>query len=276
MDRYGPHLVLQATTAWADRVAPLCAARLVERTGAASVLARNDAGVRSLERLPREVVQLLGATPAEIEVEEAGVVRFVDPWHGHKTGLYLDQQDNHRAAPGWFSGRVLDLFAGDGGFAVPLAAAGCDVTAVEQSAAVVARGRRAAERAGAGERAVYVEDNAFDVLTSLDKAGERFDAIVLDPPPFARRREEREGALRGYRDLNRRALRSLRPGGRLLTFSCSFAIDDAAFEAIVREAAEEAEVEARVLARPGPAADHPELLALPESRYLKGLLLEAT
>ncbi len=274
VDRYGEHLVVQATTAWADRAAPGLLARIAQRTGTVSALARNDAPARQFDGLAREVVQLTGTTPAEIEVAIGGVRRLVDPWHGHKTGTYLDQQESQRQVATWLHGTVLDLFTAEGGFALPLAADGCTVTAVDQSAPLLERARRSAESNGLSPRVTFMADNAFDVLTRLDRSGARFDGVILDPPPFARRRDETGGALRGYKDLHRRAARLLVPGGRMLTFSCSFAIGPEEFEAIVREGAEEAGVELRVLGRPGPAADHPEVLAFPESRYLKGLLLE--
>lgn len=281
VDRYAGHLVCQATTAWADRAAPALLERLRAATGTTSVLARNDASVREVEGLARGVVPLSGTTPEEVVVEEAGLPRLVDPWHGHKTGLYLDQQENHRQAAAWLgTGRVLDLFAAEGGFALPLAAAGATVMAVDQSRGLLERAERTARIAeergatGASARIELVEGNAFAVLTALDRDAERFDAVVLDPPPFARHRGEAAGAARGYKDLHRRALRLLAPGGRLLSFSCSFAVSDAEFEAIVREAAEEAGAFVRIVGRPGPGPDHPERLDLPESRYLKGLLLE--
>lgn len=273
VDRYGEHLVFQATTMWAERAGPDLVRSLAQRMSARTVLARNDAAARALEGLPRTVTPVEGRTPEEIEVEEAGVRRFVDPWRGHKTGLYLDQQDNHRLAPEWLSGRVLDVFAAEGGFSLPLAAAGASVVAIEQGAELVERARRSAQSLGLADRIVFRVENAFDVLAELERSGERFDAIILDPPPFARRRGESSGARRGYKDLHRRALRILRPGGRLLSFSCSFAIDAADFETAARDGAEEAATTVRVLGRPGAAPDHPELLQLPESRYLKGLLL---
>lgn len=272
-DRYGEHLVIQATTVWAGLAAGRLVPLLARKTGCTSALARNDAAVRDLEGLPRITEQMVGLTPPLVVAEEAGFRREIDCWRGHKTGLYLDQQDNHRAAPGWLSGRILDLFAAEGGFAVPLAAAGYTVTAVDQSRPLLERGEKAAGDAGVGKAVEWVEANAFDYLADLERRQDLFDGIVLDPPPFARRRSEVPGAERGYRDLHRRALRCLRPGGRLLTFSCSFTLNAEEFESLVRRGAEEAEVETAVLGRPGPAADHPEVLDLPESRYLKGLLL---
>ncbi len=274
VDRYGAHLVYQATTAWADRAAPDLLRQVAGRTGARTVLARNDAAARTLEGLALDVFPVEGRTPDEIEVQEAGLRRFVDPWRGHKTGLHLDQQANHRQAPGWLAGRLLDVFSGEGGFALPLAAASSTVVAVDQASALVDRARRSAEALGVDRRVTFRVENAFDVLSELDRSGARFDGVILDPPPFARRRREIDGALRGYKDLHRRALRLLGPGGRLLSFSCSFAIDAGQFEAAAREGAEEAGATVRVLGRPGPSPDHPEQLLLPESRYLKGLLLE--
>ncbi|MBP7146832.1 MAG: class I SAM-dependent rRNA methyltransferase [Acidobacteria bacterium] len=274
IDRYGPHLVAQPTTAWADRSVPAIAVELAQAVGATSCLLRNDVAIREREGLPLGVAPLFGDTPEEVEVREAGLPRFVALRSGHKTGLYLDQQENHRAAPGWLAGRVLDLFCGEGGFTVPLAVAGCRVVAVDQGHEVLERGERAALANGVAERVEWLHGNVFDVLAEWDRAGERFDAIVLDPPPFARRRAESGGAERGHRDLHRRALRMLRDGGRLLSFSCSFHVTPADFEQSARDGAEEAGTAVRVLSRPGAAADHPELLELPESRYLKGLLLE--
>ena len=275
VDRYGDLLVCQPTTPWADRLVRELAAEFAGIAGARAVLGRLDAPARRLEGLPLSVEALHGSPPAELRVVEAGVPRVVDPRAGHKTGLYLDQQRNHRRAPAMLGGgEVLDLFAAEGGFALPLAAAGARVVAVERSAELLARGRRSATEAGVADRVEWIEGNAFDVLAAWQKEGRSFDAVVLDPPPFARSRGARAGAARGYRDLHRRAFRLLRPGGRLLSFSCSFAVDAAAFEEAARAGVEEAGGSARVLARPGPAPDHPELLEVPESRYLRGLLLE--
>lgn len=275
VDRYGPHLVAQRTTAWADRQGGELLEQLAARTGAVSILARDDAPGREAEGLPRTVVQLRGTTPATIEVEAGGVMRRVDPWHGHKTGLYLDQQENQRRAPAWFAqGPVLDAFCAEGGFALPLAAAGRTVVAIDQSRSGLERALAAAEAAGLDGRVELVHGNVFDFLAAIEAEGRRFPAIVLDPPPFARRRAAAGGAARGYRDLHRRALRCLAPGGRMATFCCTATITAEEFEAMVREGAEEAAAALTVLARLGPSADHPERLELPESRYLKGLLLQ--
>ncbi|HHN74137.1 MAG TPA: class I SAM-dependent rRNA methyltransferase [Acidobacteria bacterium] len=274
VDRYGDGLVYQATTVWADRQAPEIVSHLAHRLGCRWILARNDVEVRRREGLETGITEVEGSVPEEIVVDEGGQTRIVSPWLGHKTGLYLDQQDNHRAAPGWIGGRVLDLFCGEGGFALPLAAAGARVVAVDQARAGLERADRAALAAGCGQRVEWIEANVFDYLAEVERQSVRYDGIILDPPPFARHRKALAGGLKGLRDLHRRALRRLAPGGRLLTFSCSFAVGQEAFESAVRAGAEEAGVRLTVLGRPGPAPDHPEVLDLPESRYLRGLLVE--
>ena len=275
VDRYGEHLVVQRTTAWADRHGGPLLERLAGRVGAVSILARDDAPGREAEGLPRAVTQLVGTTPPLIEIEAGGALRRVDPWYGHKTGLYLDQQENQRRAPGWFpEGPVLDAFCAEGGFALPLAAAGRPIVAIDQSRPGLERALAAAEAAGLDDRIEFVHGNVFDYLAEAEAEGRRFPAIVLDPPPFARRRSAAAGAARGYRDLHRRALRCLAPGGRMATFCCTATVGAEEFESMVRDGAEEAVAALTVLARLGPAADHPERIELPESRYLKGLLLQ--
>ncbi|RMG44516.1 MAG: class I SAM-dependent rRNA methyltransferase [Acidobacteria bacterium] len=273
LDWYAGHLVAQATTPWADRLLRERGREIAARLGAASLLHRGDAPARALEGLPREVEALVPGTPEVLVAEEGGCERFVAPWTGHKTGLYLDQQENHRAAPSWLGGEVLDLFCGEGGFALPLAAGGARVLAIDRNAEGLERAARAAERAGLAGRVTFRCEEAFDALARLEAEGARFDAIVLDPPPFARRRGERAGGTRGYRDLHRRALRLLRPGGRLLTFCCSFHVSAERFEEAVRAGAEEAAAALEVAGRLEAASDHPVRLELPESRYLKGLHL---
>ncbi|MCU0254598.1 MAG: methyltransferase domain-containing protein, partial [Acidobacteria bacterium] len=236
VDRYGSHLVAQRTTVWAEKHGAALLEALAARVGAESVLARDDAPGREAEGLPRAVVQLVGTTPASIEAEAGGALRRIDPWQGHKTGLYLDQQENQRRAPAWFpEGPVLDAFCAEGGFALPLAAAGREVTAIDQSRPGLERALAAAESAGVDDRIEFVHGNVFDFLAQCEAEGRRFPAIVLDPPPFARRRSGAAGAARGYRDLHRRALRCLAPGGRMATFCCTATVGAEEFEAMVRE-----------------------------------------
>ena len=271
-DLYGTHLVVQALTAGAERVLPDVLPAWRARLPIDSVLLRNDPSVRTLEGLPREVRQLDGTTPELIEVEEGRVVFLVDPWRGQKTGAFLDQRENRFAAGELARGRALDAFAYHASFALHLAARCTEVVVVDQSKDALERGRRAAARNGR-TNLTFVEAAAFDDLRARERAGERFDLVVLDPPAFAKSRADVPAARRGYREINLRALRLLAPGGMLVTSSCSANLDEAGFEEVLVEAARDAGTTATVLARRGQAADHPVLLGFPESRYLKCFVL---
>jgi 23S rRNA (cytosine1962-C5)-methyltransferase len=284
VDRYADWAVLQAGCAWADAVAPALARRLLERHGLRGVLARHDGGFRRPEGLPEGVAVLAGDVPHEVRWESGGLLRVADPWTGQKTGAYLDQRENQRrAAAALPVGRALDAFCNDGGFALHLARAGSRVLALDGSEPALAGLRRNAELNGLpvgepGSDALLQPQkaNVFERLRELVDAGERFDAVVLDPPALAKRKAELPAALRGYRELNLRALRLLRDGGRLLTCSCSFQLDDAGFLAMLAESAADAGVDVRVVERRGAAACHLARLAFPESAYLKVALLEVT
>lgn len=274
IDRYEAHLVIQATTAWADRMQHELVPWLASELNLSSVLSRGDAKGREFERLDAETRQLHGTTPTLCEVEAGGAIRLVDPWSGHKTGLYLDQAENQIAATAWLRGRVLDLFCAEGGFSLPLARSGCQVVAVDSSRPGLERAESAAQSNRCADRIEWIEGDVFEYLAELDRTNERFDGVIVDPPPFARRKQELPGAITGYRELLRRSLRLVRPGGRVLGFSCSFHVSQAQFDQVAGEAAAAVGATAHVLARPGPASDHPECLGFPESRYLKGLLME--
>ena len=196
---------------------------------------------------------------------------------GQKTGLYLDQRENRaRLAEHARGRRVLDAFAYAGAFACHALRAGASsALLVESSPDALALARRNLVLNRVAERAELRPANAFDVLRELGAAGERFGLVVLDPPPFTRRKDALEAAARGYKEINLRALRLLEPGGVLATFSCSHHVTPALFEDICRAAAGDAGIPVRVLATLGPSRDHPVLLTVPESRYLTGLLLEA-
>jgi 23S rRNA (cytosine1962-C5)-methyltransferase len=271
-DLYGTHLVVQALTAGAERVLPEILAALRARIPVDSVLARNDPAVRALEGLPREVRQIDGTTPELLEVDEGGVVHLVDPWHGQKTGAFLDQRENRIAVGALARGRALDAFAYHASFGLHAARRCSEVVVVDQSREALSRGRAAAERNGASNL-TFVEAAAFDDLRARERAGERFDLVLLDPPAFAKSRADVPAARRGYREINLRALRLLTPGGLLITSSCSANLDEGAFEEVLVEAARDAGRTATVVARRGQAADHPVLLEFPESRYLKCFVL---
>lgn len=215
--------------------------------------------------------------PGEVVVTE-GACRFaVTVGHGHKTGLYLDQRDNRRLVASLGRGRtVLDAFCYTGGFACQALVAGAShAMLLDSSAEALAGARRNLELNALGERARTVEANAFDELRALGQARERFGLVVLDPPPFTRRKDTLEAAARGYKEINLRGLRLLDRGGVLATFSCSHHVTPALFESVCREAAADAGVAVRLLQVLGQSRDHPVLLHVPETRYLTGLLLEA-
>ncbi|HZN55652.1 MAG TPA: class I SAM-dependent rRNA methyltransferase [Candidatus Polarisedimenticolaceae bacterium] len=273
-DLYGRHLVMQMHTAGAVAIAETIAGLLRARLPIESVLHRNDASVRALEGLPREVVQATGTTPEQIVVEEEGVLYAADPWRGQKTGAFLDQRDNRTACRALGRGRVLDAFAYHASFALHAARGAAEVVVVDASREALERGRANARRNGLANLS-FVEANAFDELREREKRGERFDLIVLDPPAFAKSRGEIASGRRGYKEINLRALRLLAPGGTLVTCSCSYNLDEATFEEILREAAADARRDATVVARRGQAEDHPVRLGFPESRYLKCFVLAA-
>ena len=277
VDRYGPVLVVQCLTLGMARVRDDLIAGLRRRVGDLAVFSLDDAVVARLEGFEPVAAWADRPGPEEIVIDEGGVRASVRPGAGHKTGVYLDQADNRRRV-GEAAGRgdILDVFAYTGGFACHALSRGARrAVCVESSPEAIAGARRNFELNGFTERAEIRAVNAFDELRRLDREHARFDLIVLDPPPFARGRSAVDAALRGYKEINLRALRLLAPGGRLATFSCSHHVDETTFEATVREAATDAGIRLRVLDRLGQPPDHPTLLTVPETRYLKGLLLRA-
>ena len=278
VDRYGPVLVVQCATLGMARRRVEIVAALRSRLGDLPIMSMDDAPIAALEGFAPAAGWIDRPGPEEVVVDEGGVRLAVRPGSGHKTGLYLDQADNRaRVTQGVDGGVALDVFAYTGAFAChALRAGAARAVCVESSAEAGAAARRNFELNGVAERADVRAVNAFDELRRLDRARERFDLIVLDPPPFARGRTALADALRGYKEINLRAFRLLKVGGRLATFSCSHHVEPDVFERTVREAADDAGARPRVLERLGQAADHPVLLTVPETRYLKGLLLEAT
>ncbi|HXD98601.1 MAG TPA: class I SAM-dependent rRNA methyltransferase [Candidatus Acidoferrum sp.] len=276
VDRYGPVLAVQCMTLGMARVRDDIIAGLRTRVGDLAVFNVDDAVVAHLEGFEPVAGWADRPGPEEIIVDEGGVRLAARPGVGHKTGLYLDQADNQvRVGAAAGPGDVLDVFAYTGGFACHALYAGARrAVCVESSPEAIAGARRNFELNGFAERTEIRAVNAFDELRRLDRERARFDLIVLDPPPFARSRSAVEAALRGYKEINLRALRLLAPGGRLATFSCSHHVDETTFEATIRDAATDAATRVRVLARLEQAPDHPVLLTVPETRYLKGLLLQ--
>lgn len=272
VDRYGDYLVVQALSQGTDRLLPELAALLSDLTGARGILARNDPRVRELEGLPREVRVVAGEVPERIEVREGRVTYDVDPFRGQKTGLFLDQRENREAALRYAHGRLLDGFSYHGGFALALAPACSEVTAVDISADAVARITANAARNGLAQvRAI--EMNVFDELRELERRGDRYDTIVLDPPAFAKNRGAVGKALAGYKEINLRALKLLAPGGILVTCSCSYHVGEAAFADMLAAAAVDAHADVTVLEKRTQGRDHPILLTVPETYYLKCFIL---
>ena len=245
---------------------------LVELTGATGVLARNDARIRLLEGLEQRVEVVHGDVPEQVAVVEGGVEYAVDPRHGQKTGLFLDQRENREAAAAYARGRALDCFAYDGGFGLRLARHCERVEALEISGEAVGRISRNAARNGI-VNLVPREANVFDELRHLEKTGDRFDMIVLDPPAFAKNKASVPKAIAGYKDINLRALRLLTPGGYLVTCSCSANVDEATFAEVVYEASVDSHVQVTVVEKRMQGRDHPVLLGVPETYYLKCFIL---
>jgi 23S rRNA (cytosine1962-C5)-methyltransferase len=272
VDRYGDVLVVQTLSQGSDRLLPVLTTLLVELTGASGIVERNDPRVRQLEGLESRVTVLHGEVPARVAVHEGAVEYDVDVHGGQKTGLFLDQRENHAAAAGYARGRLLDAFSYHGGFALALAAAGSSVEALDGSADAVATIASNAVK----NRLPHVqarEANAFDELRRLEKAGARYETVVLDPPAFAKNKASVEKALSGYKDINLRALRLLEPGGILVTCSCSHHVSEEMFAEVVHAAACDAGSLVSVVEQRTQGRDHPVLLGVPETKYLKCLIL---
>ena len=275
VDRYGDVLVAQALSQTTDRLLPLIGELLAELLRPAGILARNDPRVRTLEGLDRAVELRQGQVPPEVEVREGAVRLSADPWRGQKTGLFLDQRENRLAAAACARGRAFDGFSYTGAFALQMAPACDEVVAVEASEDAVAALARNAGRNGAANVRPRA-GNVFDVLRECDRAGERFDTVVLDPPAFAKNRAAAARALAGYKEINLRALRVLAPGGALITSSCSYHVDEPAFVRMLASAAADARAEVRIVEKRLQSRDHPVLATVPETSYLKCVVLRRT
>jgi 23S rRNA (cytosine1962-C5)-methyltransferase len=273
VDRYGEYLVVQSLIQATDTLQPTIARLLTERYQPRSILFRNDSRVRELEGLELRQETTGEPLPENVIVDEDGKELALSITSGQKTGSYLDQRENHRAARRYARGRALDAFSYAGGFAVQIAERCEHVEAVDISAAALEQARENAER-NAQKNIECIEANAFDFLRERHKEGARYDTIILDPPAFAKNKESLEGALRGYKEINNRAMRLLRPGGVLMTCSCSHHVSEGIFAEMLAEAARDAGVWVRVLERRIQSSDHPILLSVPETLYLKCFILQ--
>ncbi len=278
-DRYGDTVVVQLTSAGADKWRNAIAAALQKATGCARIYERSDSDVRGLEGLEPVVGWLHGAAPeGGVAIAEHGVRMGVDIVGGHKTGFYLDQRENRRLLGELSRGRrVLNCFCYTGGFSLQALAGGArEVVSVDSSepALSTARANFALNPQLDAARAEWRCANVFDELRRLREAGERFDMIVLDPPKFAPSASHAERAARAYKDINLHGFRLLEPGGLMMTYSCSGGVGLELFQTIVASAALDAGRDARIVRRLQGAADHPVALAFPEGEYLKGLLVQ--
>ncbi|MEO8098885.1 MAG: class I SAM-dependent rRNA methyltransferase [Acidobacteriota bacterium] len=272
VDRYGDYLVMQTLTQGMDRAKEVVVDCLTELIQPAGILARNEAGVRKLEGLPQETVVVAGAIPDGISVEMNGLKFTADLLRGQKTGTYLDQRENYVAAARYVrGGRVLDCFSSTGGFALHVARHAESVDAVESSPLAIEAAKANAALNGI-ENIEFRQADVFDYLSGRDSA--KYSMIILDPPAFAKSRKQVDDAMRGYRDINLRALRMLNPGGILVTCSCSHHVSEAALMQTVAEAGLDSGRTLRVLERRTQASDHPILLTVPETLYLKCVILE--
>lgn len=272
VDRYEDYLVMQNLSQGAETLKPMLVELLVELFRPKAIVERNDARVRKLEGLEERKGVLDGRLPERVNILEKGIRYAVDLLGGQKTGAFLDQRENRIQAEQYAAGRALDCFAYEGGFALHLARYCPSVTAVEISAEAL-ENARANLRLNQAENVELVEANAFDFLHQQESAGEHYRAIVLDPPAFAKSREAIESAARGYKEINLRALKLLEPGGVLITSSCSYHVTEDLFWTLLIEAAADAGRTVQLVEKRAQASDHPMLLSMPETHYLKCFIL---
>ena len=268
VDVYDEVLVLQTLSQGADALKSLLVELLTEHFNPRAVIERNDVRVREFEGLELKSGVLYGDPPDEIEINQHGVRFLVSPLGGQKTGAFLDQRENYLAARSVAHGRALDCFTCNGGFALHIAPSCESVLAVDISGDAIAVAQRNAELNGAGN-VEFRTANVFDALREMESTGERFETIILDPPAFAKSRATVKSAARGYKEINLRALKLLSPGGVLVTCSCSYHMSEDLFLDIIADAALDARRRLQLIERRGQSRDHPVLLGVPETHYLK-------
>lgn len=274
VDKYDNYLVAQFLSAGLETYREEIVTALTDTLQPAGILARNDPAVRVHENLPQATELLHGEVPEEVEVREGRVRYLAAPWQGQKTGAFLDQRENRARVGELAHGRTIDCFAYHGSFAMHLGAGSTQVTAIDSSGDALARARVNAELNGF-DNVELIEANAFDYLREQEEKGEEYDVVVVDPPAFAKRRDAVDKALRGYKEINLRAMSLLKPGGYLCSFSCSFHVSTALFREMLEDAAADIGRPMRWIEARGQALDHPEIVQIPESIYLKGAILQA-
>ena len=272
IDRYNDCFVLQTLSQGMERLKQMWIDLLAERYSPRAIIERNEARVRDLEGLPRATGVVYGSDPGELAVEESGVRLTVNLVEGQKTGAFLDQRENRIAARGYARGRGLDCFTYQGAFALHLGRGADRVIAVDVSATAISQAGRNADLNGSNN-IEFVEANVFDFLREKEQAGERFEFINLDPPAFAKNRASIEGAMRGYKEINLRAIKLLAPGGTLITSSCSYHMSEESFLNVLASAAADAGRSIKLIEKRTQARDHPVLISMPETFYLKCMIL---
>ena len=275
VDVYDDVLVMQTLSQGTDALKSLLSEILIEEFNPRAVVERNDARVRELEGLPLISATVYGKPPAELEILQHGLRFQVEPLGGQKTGSFLDQRENRLAARAAAATtnrqRALDCFTFNGAFALHLAQACENVIGIDISADAVAAARKNAALNDLNN-VEFREANVFDALREMEAGGERFDVIVLDPPAFAKNRASLKAAIRGYKEINLRALKLLHPGGVLITCTCSYHVSEELFLEILNQASIDAHRRVQVIEKRMQAADHPVLLGVPETYYLKCLV----
>jgi 23S rRNA (cytosine1962-C5)-methyltransferase len=272
VDRYNDCLVIQTLSQGMEALKQLWIELLVERHTPRAIIERNEARVRDLEGLPRATGVAYGSDPGEIVIEEKGVRLAVNLLEGQKTGAFLDQRENRIAARDYARGRALDCFTYNGAFAIHLARRCEHVLGVDVSAPAIIQARHNAEL-NTASNVEFVEANVFDLLREMQQSGERFDVINLDPPAFAKNRASIEAAARGYKEINLRAMKMLARGGTLITSTCSYHMSEEAFLNVLAEAASDAGRSVQLIEKRTQSRDHPVLISMPETHYLKCMIL---
>jgi len=274
VDRYGDVLVYQITTLGMAMMEDLIRELLIDMFQPRALIFRNDSRLRLLENLPLARGMAFGSAPKNVGIVLDGLEMLVDPVEGQKTGFYLDQRDNRAALPPWTRGKkVLDLFCYNGAWSLYAAKGGAaEVIGVDQSQQAIELARNSAEMNGFDGVCRFVQQDAVQFLKETRR--ESYDTIILDPPAFAKTKRALPESLKGYIDVNRRALLALKPGGLLVSCSCSYHVSDDLFHQVLLQAAQACTRRLRILEARGQAKDHPVLLAMPETRYLKCLFLE--
>lgn len=276
LDRYGEQVVVQILTAGMDRQSGAIVAAIEDLLSPRSIIARNDVSSRTIEGLPIEKKVLTGEFNGTAVISKNGLEFEADLLEGQKTGFFLDQSENYLVLKGLVEGgEVLDAFCYTGGWSIHAAHFGAkEVTGIDQSEGALDWARRNAIRNHLEARCRFEAANVFDILTAYEKEGRMYDCIILDPPSFVKRRKEVENAVRGYKEINLRAMKLLRPGGFLVTCSCSYHLSRRRFREILSEAAKDARRDLRLLSFQPQPKDHPILVALPETEYLKCAVLQ--